>query len=301
MDKAEILQRAHGFCAPFRVADGAAFRLAAIDPANTLDLDPTAKEPAAQVLREGVEILAELQNRLYARDRWALLLIFQAMDAAGKDSTIKHVMSGVNPQGCQVTSFKAPSAEELDHDFLWRCQRHLPERGRIGIFNRSYYEETLVVRVHPELLTRQNLPAELVGPQIWRQRFRDIRHFEAYLGHNGILVRKFFLHVSRAEQKKRFLQRLDQPEKHWKFSAADIRERAHWTDYTNAYQDMIQHTATAQAPWYVVPADHRWFTRLVVAAAVIDALLSLDLNLPIPSAAERWELAQARRELEAED
>jgi PPK2 family polyphosphate:nucleotide phosphotransferase len=301
MDKAEIQQRAHGFCAPFRVADGASFRLAAIDPANTLDLDPTAKEPAAQVLREGVEILAELQNRLYARDRWALLLIFQAMDAAGKDSTIKHVMSGVNPQGCQVTSFKAPSAEELDHDFLWRCQRHLPERGRIGIFNRSYYEETLVVRVHPELLSRQNLPAELVGPQIWRQRFRDIRHFEAYLGHNGILVRKFFLHVSRAEQKKRFLQRLDQPEKHWKFSAADIRERAHWSDYMNAYQEMIQHTATAQAPWYVVPADHRWFTRLVVAAAVIDALLSLDLNLPIPSATERRELAQASRELEAED
>jgi PPK2 family polyphosphate:nucleotide phosphotransferase len=223
------------------------------------------------------------------------------MDAAGKDSTIKHVMSGVNPQGCQVTSFKAPSAEELDHDFLWRCQRHLPERGRIGIFNRSYYEETLVVRVHPELLSRQNLPAELVGPQIWRQRFRDIRHFEAYLGHNGILVRKFFLHVSRAEQKKRFLQRLDQPEKHWKFSAADIRERAHWSDYMNAYQEMIQHTATAQAPWYVVPADHRWFTRLVVAAAVIDALLSLNLNLPIPSATERRELAQASRELEAED
>ncbi len=301
MDKAEILQRAHGFCAPFRVADGTAFRLAAIDPANTLDLDPTAKEPAAQVLREGVEILAELQNRLYARDHWALLLIFQAMDAAGKDSTIKHVMSGVNPQGCQVTSFKAPSAEELAHDFLWRCQRHLPERGRIGIFNRSYYEETLVVRVHPELLTRQNLPAELVVPQIWRQRCRDIRHFETYLAHNGILVRKFFLHVSRAEQKKRFLQRLDQPEKHWKFSAADIRERAHWSDYMNAYQETIQHTATAQAPWYVVPADHRWFTRLVVAAAVIDALLSLDLNLPIPSAAERRELAQARRELEASD
>jgi PPK2 family polyphosphate:nucleotide phosphotransferase len=301
VDKEEILQRARGFCAPFRFEKGAGFRLDAIDPGDTLDLDPTAKEPAGRVLREGVEILAELQNRLYAQGRWALLLIFQAMDAAGKDSTIRHVMSGVNPQGCQVTSFKAPSAEELDHDFLWRCQRHLPERGRIGIFNRSYYEETLVVRVHPELLSRQNLPAELVGPQIWRQRFRDIRHFEAYLGHNGILVRKFFLHVSRAEQKKRFLQRLDQPEKHWKFSAADIRERAHWSDYMNAYQEMIQHTATAQAPWYVVPADHRWFTRLVVAAAVIDALLSLNLNLPIPSATERRELAQASRELEAED
>jgi PPK2 family polyphosphate:nucleotide phosphotransferase len=301
MDKAEILQRAHGFCAPFRIDDGAGFDLAAIDPAHTLDLDPTAKEPAAQVLREGVEILSELQSRLYARDRWALLLIFQAMDAAGKDSTIRHVMSGINPQGCQVISFKAPSAEELDHDFLWRCQRHLPERGRIGIFNRSYYEETLVVRVHPELLVRQNLPDGLVGPQIWKQRFRDIRHFETYLSRNGVVVRKFFLHVSRREQKKRFLERLDQPQKHWKFSAADIRERAHWNDYMHAYQEMIQHTATAQAPWYVVPADHRWFTRLVVAAAVIDALLGLDLDVPIPSDAERQELAKARRELEAED
>jgi len=300
VDKEEILQRARGFCAPFRFDKGAGFRLDAIDPGDTLDLDPTAKEPAGRVLREGVEILAELQNRLYAQGRWALLLIFQAMDAAGKDSTIKHVMSGVNPQGCQVTSYKAPSAEELEHDFLWRCQRHLPGRGRIGIFNRSYYEETLVVRLHPELLARQNLPQELQGPQIWRQRFRDIRQFEDYIGRNGFVVRKFFLHVSRHEQKKRFLDRLQQPEKHWKFSAADIRERARWSDYMGAYQELIQHTATARAPWYVVPADHRWFTRLVVAAAVIDTLLSLDLRYPGVSEDQRLELERARRELEAE-
>jgi PPK2 family polyphosphate:nucleotide phosphotransferase len=223
------------------------------------------------------------------------------MDAAGKDGTIKHVMSGVNPQGCQVSSFKAPSAEDLDHDFLWRCQRHLPERGRIGIFNRSYYEETLVVRVHPELLERQKLPPELVGDGIWRRRFRDIRHFEDYLGRNGIVVRKFFLHVSRQEQKKRFLERLDLPEKNWKFSAGDIRERSFWKDYMHAYEETIQHTATEQAPWMVVPADHKWFTRLVVAATVIDALASLDLHYPTLSEADQGELAKARQELEAED
>jgi PPK2 family polyphosphate:nucleotide phosphotransferase len=301
VDKVDILKRAQGFCAPFRVDKGGGFRLDAIDPGDTLDLDPDAKEPAALVLHEGVEILAELQSRLYAQGRWALLLIFQAMDAAGKDSTIKHVMSGVNPQGCQVTSFKAPSVEELEHDFLWRCQHHLPGRGRIGIFNRSYYEETLVVRLHPPLLARQNLPRGLQGPQIWRERFRDIRHFEDYLGRNGIVVRKFFLHVSRHEQKKRFLARLEQPEKHWKFSAADIRERALWGDYMAAYEDMIQHTATEGAPWYVVPADHKWFTRLVVAAAVIDALVGLDLHYPGVSEEHRQELERARRELEAED
>jgi PPK2 family polyphosphate:nucleotide phosphotransferase len=300
MDKSEILQRARGFCAPFRISDGERFHLKDVDPANTLNLDPTNKHAAEGVLKEGVEILAELQDKLYAQDRWAVLLLFQAMDAAGKDSTIKHVMSGVNPQGCQVTSFKAPSAEELDHDYLWRCQRHLPERGRIGIFNRSYYEETLVVRVHPELLERQSLPPQLVGPQIWRERFSHIRHFENYLGHNGIVVRKFFLHVSRDEQKKRFLKRLDEPEKNWKFSAADVRERGHWDAYMKAYEEMIQNTATDQAPWYVVPADHKWFTRLVVAAAVIDTLLSLDLHYPNLSEEARKELQAARRELEAE-
>ena len=300
MDKQEIIQRARGFCAPFRFSDGKGFRLRTVNPADTLHLDPTNKQAAEAVLKEGVEILSELQDKLYAQDRWAVLLIFQAMDAAGKDSTIKHVMSGVNPQGCQVTSFKSPSAEELDHDYLWRCQRHLPERGRIGIFNRSYYEETLVVRVHPELLARQSLPPQRLGPQIWQERFGDIRHFEGYLGRNGVVVRKFFLHVSRQEQKKRFLKRLDEPEKHWKFSAADVRERSHWQAYMHAYEEMIQHTASEEAPWYVVPADHKWFTRLVVAAALIDTLLSLDLHYPSVSAEMRKELEAARRDLELE-
>ncbi|MFN6355276.1 MAG: polyphosphate kinase 2 family protein [Cyanobacteriota bacterium] len=301
MEKSEIIHRARGFCAPFRITTGDHFRLKDVDPADTLELDPTNKQASEEVLKEGVEILSELQDKLYAQDRWAVLLLFQAMDAAGKDSTIKHVMSGVNPQGCQVSSFKTPSTEELDHDYLWRYQRHLPERGRIGIFNRSYYEETLVVRVHPELLARQSLPPKLVGPQIWQQRFDDIRQFETYLGRNGIVVRKFFLHVSRQEQKKRFLKRLDEAEKHWKFSAADVRERGHWDAYMKAYEEMIQHTASEAAPWYVVPADHKWFTRLVVAAAVIDTLLSLDLQYPKLSAAASQELEAARRELEAEE
>ncbi|MFN5466028.1 MAG: polyphosphate kinase 2 family protein [Cyanobacteriota bacterium] len=301
MEKSEIIHKARGFCAPFRITTGDHFRLKDVDPADTLELDPTNKQASEEVLKEGVEILSELQDKLYAQDRWAVLLLFQAMDAAGKDSTIKHVMSGVNPQGCQVSSFKTPSTEELDHDYLWRYQRHLPERGRIGIFNRSYYEETLVVRVHPELLARQSLPPKLVGPQIWQQRFDDIRQFETYLGRNGIVVRKFFLHVSRQEQKKRFLKRLDEAEKHWKFSAADVRERGHWDAYMKAYEEMIQHTASEAAPWYVVPADHKWFTRLVVAAAVIDTLLSLDLQYPKLSAAASQELEAARRELEAEE
>jgi PPK2 family polyphosphate:nucleotide phosphotransferase len=300
MQRAEISERARAFCAPFRVGNGEDFRLKSIDPSDTLHLDPSNKTNAAELLQEGVALLSELQDMLYAQDRWALLLVFQAMDAAGKDGTIKHVMSGVNPQGCQVCSFKAPSAEDLDHDFLWRCQRQLPERGRIGIFNRSYYEETLVVRVHPELLERQKLPRQRLGPEIWQQRFRDIRHFESYLSCNGVVVRKFFLHVSHEEQKRRFLKRLNEPEKHWKFSAADVRERRHWPAYMEAYEQMIQHTASQDAPWYVVPADHKWFTRLVVAAAVIDSLLSLDLHYPEMSASDRQELEQARRELESE-
>jgi PPK2 family polyphosphate:nucleotide phosphotransferase len=241
--------------------------------------------------------MAALQDKLYAQDRWALLLVFQAMDAAGKDGTIKHVMSGVNPQGCQVSSFKAPSAIDLDHDYLWRANQCLPERGRIGIFNRSYYEETLVVRVHPELLARQTIPEELVGHDIWQHRFRDIRHYEDYLGRNGVVVRKFFLHVSKQEQKRRFLERLENPEKNWKFSAADIRERAHWDAYMEAYEQMIRHTATDSSPWYVVPADHKWFTRLVVADAVIDTLESLKLAYPTVSEAARRELAEAHRQL----
>ena len=244
-----------------------------------------------------MEALAALQDRLYAQDRWALLLIFQAMDAAGKDGAIKHVMSGVNPQGCQVYSFKAPSTEDLDHDYLWRCAKCLPERGRIGIFNRSYYEETLVVRVHPEILQRQRLPPELVQRSIWKQRYKEIRNFEQYLTGNGIAIRKFFLHVSRGEQRKRFLERIDDPAKNWKFSAADALERRHWREYMQAYEDTIRATATRDAPWYVVPADNKWFTRLVVAAAVVDALDSLDLHYPRVTKAQRKQLAAARAEL----
>jgi PPK2 family polyphosphate:nucleotide phosphotransferase len=234
---------------------------------------------------------------LYAQDRWAVLLIFQAMDAAGKDSAIKHVMSGVNPQGCQVFSFKAPSSEELDHDYLWRCIKHLPERGRIGIFNRSYYEETLIVRVHRELLAKEKLPPELVTKNIWEERFNDIRNFEQYLTRNGVLVRKFFLHVSKGEQLKRFLNRLDEPKKSWKFSAADVREREFWDNYMDAYENMVRHTATEESPWYVIPADNKWFTRVVVAAAVIDTLWSLDLRFPKVDEAKRKELADARKAL----
>ena len=229
-----------------------------------------------------------------------MLLIFQAMDAAGKDSAIKHVMSGVNPQGCEVTPFKAPSAEDLDHDYLWRCQKVLPNRGHIGIFNRSYYEETLVVRVHPELLEKQKLPPKLVTKRIWKERFQDIRGFERYLARNGILVRKFFLHVSKKEQKRRFLERIENPDKNWKFSSSDAQERAHWNEYMQAYEEMIQNTATPEAPWYVVPADNKWFTRVVVAAAIIDALASLKLAYPEVGPQKLKELAAARRALLAE-
>jgi PPK2 family polyphosphate:nucleotide phosphotransferase len=237
---------------------------------------------------------------LYAQDRWSVLLIFQAMDAAGKDGAIKHVMSGVNPQGCQVASFKAPSAEDLDHDYLWRCQKHLPERGRIGVFNRSYYEEVLVVRVHPEMLEKQKVPPRLIGKDVWEQRYQDIRAFERYLGRNGTLVRKFFLHVSRKEQKRRFLDRLEDREKNWKFSSGDAVERGYWKDYMRAYEEMIRATATEQAPWYVVPADNKWYTRIVVAAAVVEALDSLDLHYPKVGKSQLAELAKAREMLQAE-
>ncbi|HEY1377963.1 MAG TPA: polyphosphate kinase 2 family protein [Gemmataceae bacterium] len=283
--------------APYRVTKGKKFRLADHDPADIAGLGRKFKATAQELMREGIARLTELQDKLYADNRWGVLLIFQAMDAAGKDSAIKHVMSGVNPQGCQVYSFKAPSAEELDHDYLWRTTRCLPERGRIGIFNRSYYEEVLVVRVHPELLAREKLPADLVTDRIWGQRFEDIAAFEKYLSRNGVCVRKFFLNVSKKEQKKRFLARLDEPEKNWKFSAADIAERAHWSDYMAAYEDMIGHTASAAAPWYVVPADHKWFTRLVVLAAVVDALDGLGLSYPKVTAAQRQALKAARTEL----
>ena len=245
----------------------------------------------------GVKAMAELQDKLYAQDKWALLLIFQAMDAAGKDGAIKHVMSGVNPQGCQVFSFKAPTSEDLDHDYLWRCMKVLPNRGHIGIFNRSYYEETLVVRVHPELLANQKVPRQLVSSRIWEQRFEDICNFEQYLAHNGIVVRKFFLHVSKKEQKRRFLERIENSDKNWKFSASDTAERIHWDEYMEAYEDMIRNTTTKHAPWYVVPADNKWFTRVVVAAAVVEALASLDLEYPEVGPEQLKELAAAKRAL----
>jgi len=279
----------------YRVDDGRQFRLKQVNPADTAGL--RGKEKADAALQQGIEQLSELQEKLYAQDRWALLLIFQAMDAAGKDGTIKHVLSGVNPQGCQVFAFKAPSAEELQHDFLWRANRCLPERGRIGIFNRSYYEEVLVVRVHPEWLARQHLPAPLVTADVWQQRFEDINAFERYLTRNGVVIRKFFLYVSKQEQLRRFRERLDQPEKNWKFSVADVAERRRWPDYMAAYQEMIRHTSTRHAPWYVVPADHKWFTRLVVAAAVVETLRSLNLQFPKLDKAKLRELAALRRSL----
>jgi PPK2 family polyphosphate:nucleotide phosphotransferase len=293
----DTIKRARGFSKPFRITDGRDFRLKDIDPGETLSLGSEDKPRAKEALAMGVEALAQLQAMLYAQDRWAVLLIFQAMDAAGKDGTIKHVMSGVNPQGCQVYSFKAPSSEELDHDFLWRCMKYVPERGRIGIFNRSYYEETLVVRVHPEFLERQTLPPELVTKDIWKERFHDIRNFERYLTRNGVVIRKFFLHVSKGEQKRRFLERLEKPEKNWKFSANDIKERTFWDDYMVAYEDMIRHTSSSEAPWYVVPADNKWFTRIAVAAAVIETLDALNLRYPKVSEEKLKELAAAKRVL----
>jgi PPK2 family polyphosphate:nucleotide phosphotransferase len=284
----------------YRIEEGKHFRLKDHDPGDTHGLKSESKPEARELLTKGVEELARLQDVLAAQNRWGLLLVFQAMDAAGKDGTIKHVMSGVNPQGVQVTSFKAPSSEEQDHDFLWRTMKHFPERGDIGIFNRSYYEEVLVVRVHPELLQKEKLPAPLVTKHIWRDRFEDINALERYLTRNGIAILKFFLHLSRKEQKRRFMERLDRPEKNWKFSAADVGEREHWDDYQDAYEDMIQNTASPNAPWYVVPADNKWFTRLVVAAAIVDALKGLKLAYPKIDGEQKAELAAARKQLLAE-
>jgi PPK2 family polyphosphate:nucleotide phosphotransferase len=297
MKMKEILKAAQRLATRFRVADGGQFRLKDFDPGDTLEFSSEDKPRAKEALATGVAALAELQDRLYAQDRWAVLVIFQAMDAAGKDGAIKHVMSGVNPQGCQVYSFKAPSSEELDHDYLWRCMKSLPERGRIGIFNRSYYEETLVTRVHPEFLARQKVPQELVTKRLWEKRFQDIRSVERYLARNGIVVCKFFLNVSKKEQKRRFLERLENPEKNWKFSANDIKEREFWDEYMEAYEETIQNTATKDAPWYVVPADNKWFTRVVVAAAVIDTLAALDLRYPEVEPEKLKELAAAKRAL----
>jgi PPK2 family polyphosphate:nucleotide phosphotransferase len=277
----------------FRVREGAKFRLKDHDPGDTGKFE--SKEQGKARLAEGIARLRALQERLYAQDRWAVLLIFQAMDAAGKDSTIEHVMSGVNPQGTQVFSFKAPSSEELDHDFMWRTSRCLPERGRIGIFNRSYYEEVLIVRVHPGILAAQKVPAELLGDGIWRQRYEDINAFERYLARNGTLIRKFFLHVSKEEQRDRFLARLDDPEKNWKFALGDVKERAHWYEYMEAYQDMIAATSTDQAPWYVIPADRKWFMRMAVADAIVEALEGLKLEFPVVDEEKKKELDEARK------
>ena len=285
---------------PFRVTDGAKFRLDRLDPGDTCGLKSEFKDEAPELLARGIKRLNELQERLYAQDRWAVLLIFQAMDAAGKDSTVKHVMSGVDPQGVDVWAFKQPSPEELDHDFMWRCLRRLPERGHIGIFNRSYYEEVLVVRVHPEILGAQKLPPELMTKHIWDERFQDIRAMERYLARNGTVIRKFFLHVSKKEQRKRFLERIDEPSKNWKFALGDVHERQHWKDYMRAYEDAIRETATKEAPWFVVPADRKWFTRMVVAAAVVEALEELDLHFPKVTTGQGAELRAARRMLEKE-
>ncbi len=297
MKMKEIVSQCRNITSPFRVAKGKGFRLKDFDPGDTLQFSEKDKKRAKEALALGIQALAELQDKLYAQDKWAILLIFQAMDAAGKDGAIKHVMSGVNPQGCQVFSFKSPSAEELDHGYLWRCMKVSPNRGHIGIFNRSYYEETLVVRVHPEFLASQKIPPSLVTKNIWTERFDDIRHFEQYLTHNGIVVRKFFLHVSKKEQKRRFLERIENPDKNWKFSASDAAEREHWDDYMEAYEDTIRHTATGEAPWYVVPADNKWFTRVVVAAAVIETLASLDLKYPEVGQDKLKELAATKKAL----
>ena len=287
----KIAKFAQNYC----ITQGSKFRLKDIDPGDTAKISDA--DQAKDRLAEGIKQISELQGRLYAENTWSLLLIFQAMDAAGKDGTIKHVMSGVNPQGCQVTSFKSPSSLDLSHDYLWRSNVALPERGRIGIFNRSYYEETLVVRVHKDFLKAQKIPPALVTKHIWKERFEDINAYERHLTRNGVVIRKFFLHLSKGEQKRRFLSRLEEPSKNWKFSNADLKERTYWDEYQEAYEDTIRHTATPEAPWYVVPADNKWFTHLVVGAAIIDALHSLNLKVPEITAAQKEVLKEARATL----
>ena len=301
MKTKEVIKRAAGFAEPFRITNGEGFRLKDFDPGNTLDLKSEDKARAKEALANGIEALAYLQDMLYAQDQWSVLLIFQAMDAAGKDGAIKHVMSGINPQGCQVFSFKGPSSEDLDHDYMWRCLKCLPERGRIGIFNRSYYEETLAVRIHPEFLAKQKLPAGLADDKVWDGRFKDIRNFERYLARNGTIVCKFFLHLSKEEQRQRFLRRIEDPNRNWKLSANDAKAREYWNDYMNAYEETIRNTATKYAPWYVVPADNKWFTRVVVAAAVIDALASLDLAYPKVDKRQLEELKAVKEALMSEN
>ena len=300
LSKKELIKRARKFSNRYCVGDGKKFKLKDYDSEPKLDLGPEDKPLVKQTLQLGVDALAAMQEVLYAQDKWSLLVIFQAMDAAGKDGAIKHVMSGVNPQGCQVSSFKAPSSEDLDHDFLWRCQKHLPERGRIGIFNRSYYEEVLVVRVHKQILKSQKLPAKMISDDIWENRFKDIRNFEKYLKRNGVMVIKIFLNVSKDEQKKRFIERVDNPDKNWKFSVSDARERGYWKDYMSAYEEMIQNTSTEDSPWYVVPADNKSYARIVVASAIIDALDSMKLEYPKVSQEKIAELNEIKKALLAE-
>lgn len=284
----------HRFVEPYKVTEGKGFKLSDFDPSETGPFSSADKLEAKELLVQGIELLGEKQDMLYAQDRYSMLLVFQAMDAAGKDSTIKHVMSGINPQGCQVYSFKEPSAEELDHDFMWRYQRCLPERGRIGIFNRSYYEEVLVVRIHEEILSMQRIPNEFVSKSIWTQRLKDIASFENYLHRQGTVVLKFFLNVSKREQKRRFLARLDRPEKHWKFASSDLSERRFWDDYQQAYQEAIRQTATAEAPWYIIPADNKWYMRLLVAAAIADTMNNMKLGYPPVDKAKMKEIEAAK-------
>ena len=300
IDLTSALRMARKIARRHRVTDGASFRLSDHDPNDTGELSSENKPRAKAALASGIALLSGMQEKLYAQNSWSLLLIFQAMDAAGKDGVIKHVMSGVNPQGCQVASFKAPSTEELDHDYLWRCMKHLPERGRIGIFNRSWYEEVLVARVHPHLLEAQRLPASAICKRLWNNRCKDIRNFERYLVRNGTVVRKFFLHVSRDEQRRRFLDRLTDPEKHWKFEPGDVRERGHWDAYMHAYEQAIQRTAGKSTPWYVVPADNKWYTRIVVAAVILTTLTRLDLRYPMVDKKRQAEIEEAQAALEAE-
>lgn len=301
LSKKELVQRAKKFSKQYCVGDGDGFKLKDYETKASFNLGEEGKPLVNQTLQMGVDALATMQDVLYAQDKWSLLLVFQAMDAAGKDGAIKHVMSGVNPQGCQVFSFKAPSSEDLDHDFLWRCQKHLPERGRIGIFNRSYYEEVLVVRVHEAILNSQKLPKELITKDIWEERFQDIRNFEKYLTRNGTIVIKFFLNVSKKEQKKRFIERVDDPDKNWKFSAADAKERGYWDDYMHAYQDLIKNTSTKKSPWYVIPADNKSYARIAIASAIITALDEMDLEYPKVSAEKIAELQAVKQALLNED
>lgn len=297
LSKKELVKKAENFSKQYCVGNGDGFKLGDYETKASFNLGEEGKPLVKETLQLGVDALAAMQDILYAQDKWSILIIFQAMDAAGKDGAIKHVMSGVNPQGCQVSSFKAPSSEDLDHDYLWRCQKHLPERGRIGIFNRSYYEEVLVVRVHEQILKNQKLPEKLITKDIWQDRFQDIRNFEKYLNRNGTVVIKFFLNVSKDEQKERFIERVDDPDKNWKFSTGDVKERGYWDDYMHAYEELIKNTSTEKSPWYVIPADNKSYARIAIASAIINALDEMDLEYPTVSDEKIAELQAVKKAL----